>query len=145
MISKAPALLRSASTRIAYRLTGYEIARCADCRFEFHDAFHGGGGDDGTFGQDYYEGVQREAFTAQFGDYTLDPSVPVYDRWLSRIAERVPAGRILDVGSALGTFLKIAEGRGWTPEGVEIAAHAQPVRPPPTITTSVRSSPRWRG
>jgi SAM-dependent methyltransferase len=53
-----------------------------------------------------------------------DPSAPVYQHWLGRIEDRIPKGRILDVGSALGTFLKIAEGRGWTPQGVEISRFA---------------------
>jgi SAM-dependent methyltransferase len=115
---------RSRATRITYALTGYRIAQCDSCRFEFHDGFRGGGGEEGTFSQDYYEGVQREAFEAQFGDYMKDPSVPVYDRWLSRIEERMRPGKILDVGSALGTFLKVAEKRGWKPEGVEISRFA---------------------
>ena len=115
---------RSKTTRITYALTGYRIAQCDSCRFEFHDGFLGGGGEEGTFSQDYYEGVQREAFEAQFGDYMKDRSVPVYDRWLARIEERMRPGRILDIGSALGTFLKVAEKRGWKPEGVEISRFA---------------------
>lgn len=117
-------LCRSASTRVVYPLTGYRIAACAECGFQFHDGFRGGGGSDGTFSQDYYQGVQREAFEAQFGDYTRDPSVPVYDQWLTRIEHRMRPGRVLDVGSALGTFLKIAERRGWKPVGVEISRFA---------------------
>jgi 2-polyprenyl-3-methyl-5-hydroxy-6-metoxy-1,4-benzoquinol methylase len=66
----------------------------------------------------------EKAFEKQFGDYMQDPSAPVYARWLDRIAAHGARGRILDIGSALGTFLKIAETRGFTPEGVEISAFA---------------------
>jgi len=123
-VSEPCPLCRSPRTRVVYPLTGYRIAACEECGFLFHDAFRGGGGADGTFSKDYYEGVQRDAFDAQFGDYTKDPSVPVYTRWLSHVEDNMRPGRILDVGSALGTFLKIAEGRGWKPVGVEISQFA---------------------
>jgi 2-polyprenyl-3-methyl-5-hydroxy-6-metoxy-1,4-benzoquinol methylase len=76
------------------------------------------------FSEDYYQVRHREAFKTQFDNYEQDPSAPVYRHWLERIEAIVPKGRILDVGSALGTFLKIAESRGWTPQGVEISRFA---------------------
>lgn len=115
---------KSPATRRKYRLTGYDIAMCGACGFEFHAGFKGGGGDDGMFSQDYYQVRHQEAFKAQYGDYMKDPSATVYEHWLERLEAMVPAGRILDVGSALGTFLKIAERRGWKPQGVEISKFA---------------------
>ncbi|HEY6219134.1 MAG TPA: methyltransferase domain-containing protein [Gemmatimonadaceae bacterium] len=117
-------LCASVDTHVEYRLTGYRIASCAGCGFEFHDEFQGGGGDKEMFSADYYRVRHREAFDRQFDDYSRDPSVRVYRHWLERIESRIPVGRILDVGSALGTFLKIAEGRGWSPQGVEISQFA---------------------
>lgn len=117
-------LCKSPDVRVEYELTGYRIAECAACRFEYHDSFVGGGGDDEMFSEAYYRERHRDAFEAQFDDYTRDPSAPVFNRWLERIEQTIPKGRILDVGSALGTFLKIAEGRGWTPQGVEISRFA---------------------
>ncbi len=76
------------------------------------------------FGEDYYRVQHREAFQAQFEDCFKDPSAPVYDRWLREIERLSPPGRILDVGSALGTFLRVAQRRGWRPEGVEISRFA---------------------
>jgi 2-polyprenyl-3-methyl-5-hydroxy-6-metoxy-1,4-benzoquinol methylase len=110
--------------RIEYELTGYRIAICNACRFEYHDGFGGGGDEEGMFSEDYYQVVQRDAFKTQFEDYERDPSAPVYRRWLERMEGIVPKGHLLDVGSALGTFLKIAESRGWKPEGVEISKFA---------------------
>lgn len=120
-----PCLLCSSERcQITYELGGYRIAECRGCGFEYQPDFHGGGGEEGMFSQDYYRVLQQEAFEAQFDDYVKDASAPVYRRWLQRIEEKIPPGRILDVGSALGTFLKIAEGRGWKPQGVEISRFA---------------------
>jgi 2-polyprenyl-3-methyl-5-hydroxy-6-metoxy-1,4-benzoquinol methylase len=76
------------------------------------------------FSEAYYRCRHHEAFEAQFDDYHRDPSAGVYQHWLGRIEERLARGGILDVGSALGTFLKIAQERGWTPQGVEISRFA---------------------
>ena len=117
-------LCKSGNVRVEYELTGYRIAVCEDCGFEYQDGFRGGGGDEGMFSQDYYRVRHQEAFGAQFDDYARDPSAGVYRHWLGRIEEKVSKGSILDVGSALGTFLKIAEERGWKPQGVEISRFA---------------------
>ncbi len=117
-------LCKSAGVRVKYQLTGYHIAECGNCGLEYNDGFRGGGDDAGVFSQGYYTVAQEDAFKTQFDDYTQDPSAPVYRQWLERIEQRVPVGRILDVGSALGTFLKIAETRGWKPQGVEISRFA---------------------
>ena len=112
-------LCKSAQVRVEYDLTGYQIAICGQCGFEYHDGFKGGGGDAEMFSEDYYRRVQRDAFAAQFDDYTKDPSAAVFAYWLGKMEAQVATGRVLDVGSALGTFLKIAETRGWSPQGVE--------------------------
>ena len=123
-MSESCPLCKSERYRTTYELTGYRIASCLDCGFEYQPGFRGGGEDNGMFSEDYYRVLQQEAFETQFADYARDPSADVYRRWLQRIEERIPPGRILDVGSALGTFLKIAEGRGWEPQGVEISTFA---------------------
>jgi 2-polyprenyl-3-methyl-5-hydroxy-6-metoxy-1,4-benzoquinol methylase len=76
------------------------------------------------FSADYYQKQHEKAFEQQFGDYTKDPSAGIYAHWLDRIAEHGGKGRIVDIGSALGTFLKIAESKGFQPEGVEISKFA---------------------
>ena len=115
-------LCKSAATRVEYELTDYRISVCDTCGFEYHDGF--GGGETEMFSADYYQVRHREAFQAQFGDFTQDASASVYRHWLDVIEARAPAGRLLDVGAALGTFLKIAESRGWKAEGVEISRFA---------------------
>jgi SAM-dependent methyltransferase len=118
-------LCRSPRTRVSYQLTGYRIVVCDDCGFEFHDGFTGGGGAGDLFSAEYYTERHGTAFGSQLaGDYARDPSAPVYARWLDVIAARSGPGRILDVGSALGTFLAMARDRGFTPRGVEISQFA---------------------
>ena len=117
-------LCKCEDTRVHYRLSAHSIAVCTRCGFEYYPGFPGGGGDQETFSEEYYRKRHKDAFRAQFRDYMQDPSAPAYQRWLGRIEARIPKGRILDIGSALGTFLKIAEGRGWTPQGVEISRFA---------------------
>ena len=115
---------KSPDTRVRYELTGYRIATCRACGFEFHDGFRGGGGETDVFSAEYYTGRHGAAFGQQFDDYLRDPSAPVYTAWLDRIAARIGTGKILDVGCALGTFLKIAESKGFAPEGVELSTFA---------------------
>lgn len=115
---------KSPDTKVTYPLTDYRIAECRRCGFEFHDGFAGGGGDGELFSAAYYSKQHEKAFAQQFDDYLRDPSAGVYARWLDRIVSLRGAGRILDVGCALGTFLKIAEARGFSPQGVEISRFA---------------------
>ena len=120
-------ICRSPDTRVRYQLTGYRIAGCKQCGFEFHDGFKGGGGDRDMFSAEYYTERHGSAFGTQLaGDYERDPSAPVYGRWLREIASRLPGGSgcILDVGCALGTFLAMARDRGFEPRGVEISQFA---------------------
>lgn len=120
-------ICRSPDTRVHYQLTGYRIAECRRCGFEFHDGFKGGGGDRDMFSAEYYTERHGSAFGSQLtGDFERDPSVPVYGRWLGEIASRLPVGRgrILDVGCALGTFLAMARDRGLDAHGVEISQFA---------------------
>jgi 2-polyprenyl-3-methyl-5-hydroxy-6-metoxy-1,4-benzoquinol methylase len=123
-MAEACPVCKASDTYIKYAFGDYAIARCRVCDLDFHDAFGGGGGEQDTFSEDYYKNVQGPAFEQQFGDYTRDPSAPVYSRWLEIIKARVGPGHILDVGCALGTFLKIAESKGFAPEGVEISRFA---------------------
>lgn len=124
MTTEACPFCKSANTAVEYPLTGYAIAKCRQCNFEYHDHFKGGGGDADMFSADYYKKQHEKAFEQQFGDYTKDPSAGVYAHWLDRIAAQVGPGRIVDIGSALGTFLKIAESKGFKAEGVEISKFA---------------------
>lgn len=66
----------------------------------------------------------REAFEPHRLDPWQDPSVPAFQKWLDRVEERCPVGRLLDVGCAFGTFLIVAAERGWEVHGVEVSRYA---------------------
>lgn len=112
------------SSRTKYRLRGYRIDECTSCGLQFNADFRGGGGNDDLFSEDYYKTRHREAFASQFDDYRSDASFPVYVEKLVEIERHIRPGRVLDVGSALGTFLLAARDRGWEPHGVEISEFA---------------------
>lgn len=123
-MTEACPLCNSADSRITYTLDQHNIAECVSCGFEFHAHFRGGGDDDQMFSDHYYRVVQKDAFEAQFADHKADPSAPVFGKWLDWIEARHGKGRLLDVGSALGTFLKIAQDRGFDVQGVELSRFA---------------------
>ena len=107
-----------------FALVGYEIHHCSSCDTEFNASFAGGGADGQLFDRTYYEVRHKEAFADQFNDYRRDPSAPVFLARLRQIEARVGVGSVLDVGSGLGTFLRLARDNGWHAEGVEVSAFA---------------------
>lgn len=111
----------SEATKVRYALSTYRIAACGECGLQFNADFQGGGEQNGTFNEDYYRQQHEAAFAAQFGDISTDPSFVVYRHWLEHIEREHKVGRLLDVGSGLGTFLRLACDRGWQAQGVEIS------------------------
>lgn len=107
---------------LAFCLGSYDIVRCERCGLEFNEKFFDGSTAGSIFDEHYYKDVQHSAFRDQFDNFDKDPSVRNFDKYLAIMEDRVRKGRILDVGSALGTFLKVAENRGWEPHGVEVSA-----------------------
>jgi 2-polyprenyl-3-methyl-5-hydroxy-6-metoxy-1,4-benzoquinol methylase len=105
-------------------LPTYSVVECTQCGFLYNASFCGGGQDGELFSESYYRNVHADAFRDQLEDYRNDPSARVFESWLERVEQMIAVGRVLDVGSALGTFLKMAEQRGWQPQGVEISRFA---------------------
>lgn len=77
--------------------------------------------------QEHYLG-EREAIVQKYGPILRGerghPRDANYDQELRAIAEIVPTGRLLDVGSHCGFFLRRARGMGWELTGVEPSANA---------------------
>lgn len=77
-----------------------------------------------TFSEQYYLDAHADAFRGQKESYQDDPSIPAFVQGLERMEGLLRrTGKILDVGSAFGTFLKIAQSRGWEPYGVELSEY----------------------
>jgi 2-polyprenyl-3-methyl-5-hydroxy-6-metoxy-1,4-benzoquinol methylase len=111
---------REHSLRVGLPITGGHILRCKACGTlqvaprptseavaELYDA-------------DYYEG-----FIAGAGMVGGNTEVsPVLRLRLNEIERRIPKGRLLDVGSGLGLFVKHAHDQGWDAVGLEPSAWA---------------------
>lgn len=100
--------------------SGYLIVRCARCSFLFVDppptaaALH----------QFYQQGAYYAGSELGYGDYLGQRSQheQLARRRLEQIERIVPTrGALLDVGCAAGFFLHVAQRRGWTVSGVELA------------------------
>ena len=106
----------------SYSLESYNLVACRDCGTQFNETYYVNQRfRDGLFEKGYYDSVQSQAFKNRLDEYQNDPSVKVYDRYLHIVEDKlgVKPGNVLDVGSAFGTFLKVASNRGWKPHGVE--------------------------
>jgi SAM-dependent methyltransferase len=53
-----------------------------------------------------------------------DARAAMWRRRFDRVLGDYPAGRLLDVGAGIGTFLAIARDRGWSVEGTEVSTTA---------------------
>jgi SAM-dependent methyltransferase len=113
--------------RPSLRFQDYRLVECADCKTIFNETyFLSEEFRNGLFEKDYYDAVQSQAFKDRLHNYRQDPSVKVYDHYLSLLEKQFTEapGDVLDVGSAFGTFLKVANNRGWRPFGVEYSAYS---------------------
>jgi len=78
----------------------------------------------GIFSDEYYNEVQKEAFEHARNPKERDASAPLYEAGLSVVESRNGKGRVLDVGCAFGSFLRLAEQRGWEVSGVELSHYS---------------------
>ena len=111
--------------RPCYELTKHRIVGCARCGMLFNETFHEDAAfREGLFEKEYYDDVQSQAFRNRLDGIAHDPSVSVYRHYLEEAEKTVAPGRVLDVGCAFGTFLKVARDRGWQPSGVEVSQYS---------------------
>jgi 2-polyprenyl-3-methyl-5-hydroxy-6-metoxy-1,4-benzoquinol methylase len=96
------------------------IVQCRRCRLVYTSPRF-------TAPQAHYLG-EREAIVKKYGPIlrgeAAHPRDANYDQELRAIAEMIPAGRLLDVGSHCGFFLRRARGMGWDLTGIEPSANA---------------------
>jgi 2-polyprenyl-3-methyl-5-hydroxy-6-metoxy-1,4-benzoquinol methylase len=111
----------------SFVLDQYNLVKCQVCGTQFNETFYiDKTFRDGLFEKDYYDDVQSQAFKDRLDNYTNDPSVSVYEHYLTILEEQlgISPGNVLDVGSAFGTFLKVASNHGWKPHGVEYSQYS---------------------
>jgi len=111
--------------KLRFSLSKHKIVECESCGVLFNETFY----DSEEFRMnlfegEYYDEVQSQAFQNRLEKFENDPSVKVYRRYLEIVERNIGRGRVLDVGCAFGTFLKVATDRGWEPAGVEISKYS---------------------
>lgn len=107
----------SGDSRLLFRKWHFSIVQCVDCGLVYVNprGFR-------IEADDYFEGPYLSTIEK---DGRLDANISgLYSEIADNLARRVPPGRLLDVGCAMGHFLGFAKSRGWDVEGVECSAYA---------------------
>jgi SAM-dependent methyltransferase len=107
----------STDTRLVLQKWSYRIVQCVDCGLVYVNprAFR-------IEADDYFEGPYLSTIEKEG---QLDPGIgTIYGEIIYNLSSRVPLGKLLDVGCAMGHFLDFAKRYGWEVEGVECSPYA---------------------
>jgi SAM-dependent methyltransferase len=107
----------SNETRLVFQKWSFRIVQCVDCGLTFVNprAFR-------IEADDYFEGPYLSTIEK---DGQLDTGIgSLYGEIIYNVNDRVPLGKLLDVGCAMGHFLGFAKRYGWEVEGVECSPYA---------------------
>jgi len=101
---------------------GFDLYRCKKCNLMFVWPVS----PDFTkiYSKDYFSGAKD---SLGYADYEGDREITlgVFKTYLENIEKHYPKrGKLLDVGSATGHFLELANKHGWEAKGIEISAYA---------------------
>jgi 2-polyprenyl-3-methyl-5-hydroxy-6-metoxy-1,4-benzoquinol methylase len=101
-----------------YALNEVKVVRCSDCGLVFNDLFL----------TDHHKRSIYDDFGSEFELPVYETLAEVYrvqfETYISLIEEFTTPGRLLDIGCAVGYFLKVARARGWQARGIDISAPA---------------------
>ncbi|MGE4609358.1 MAG: class I SAM-dependent methyltransferase [Myxococcota bacterium] len=98
---------------------GFLILRCVGCQNGFLPAESVPADLEDLYSHEYFEGDQGAGYPSYLADAALLERN--FERRVAWLSEFVEPGRVLDVGTAYGFFLKAAKAAGWDTMGVEIA------------------------
>ena len=100
---------------------GFVFLQCLDCKFIFADA-------SGINLSEYYNNANylHDKVGKGYVDYEADkaPMAKIYAGLLNRIKSFCSGKRLLDLGTASGYFLDVANRNGYAAEGIEINSSA---------------------
>ncbi len=105
-------------SKFIFKKDGKSFARCLSCGLIYQESAPVAEETEGYYQKGYYEsfGERNKAI--------LEARVSLYDDFLSRAAPYYQTGRLLDIGSGWGHFLKKAKTEGWEVWGVEPSKEA---------------------
>jgi SAM-dependent methyltransferase len=98
---------------------GFLMLRCATCENGFLPEESIPKDLEDLYSREYFEGIQSAGYPSYLADAALLERN--FDRRVAWLGGFVEPGRLLDVGTAYGFFLKSAKAAGWDATGVEIA------------------------
>ena len=107
----------SNETRLVFHKWKFSIVQCVECGLVYVNprAFR-------IEEDDYFKGAYMSTMEK---DGRIDPCIEgLYSEILYNLSNRVPLGRLLDVGCAMGHFIGFAKRYGWEVEGVECSPYA---------------------
>ncbi len=112
-----------------YRLTRFDIRRCATCEQVFMHPLPSEAEIVALFAHLYRDGKGsvpelRDYYAACFDASPASPVVRMSRSWLQAIARYAPGGRLLDIGCGTGIFCHVARDYGWEPTGIDEADEA---------------------
>lgn len=129
MIEKRTCSLCGAQNKlkIKYVLPEFNVLQCQKCGLLTRGTVFDSEEVKKIYSQDYFCKLQKDYFSAGISQ-GLGSSLRVDDfkNRLKKISQytKLPKGKILDVGSATGVFLKISKDKGWETTGVEVSKYA---------------------
>jgi SAM-dependent methyltransferase len=115
---------RDGNPQTKWEVRGYRIGECRSCGHRFVAQSVSPAVLAATYGHEYYEGG---AASGGYEDYLarIDARMAGFRERLDYVEKYLrPPASVLDVGCAVGLFLRVAEESGWTAMGVEHSAWA---------------------
>ncbi len=121
-------LCHSDRSRRLYDLDRMTVIRCDDCGFVYSQADIAPSTIESLYGEEYYRRRSQYYFENAVTDgsaHQRDGSTDAFQHGLDLLAQHRPGkGRLLDLGCAIGVFVKLAEQNGWDAQGVDISKFA---------------------
>lgn len=103
-----------------YKADGFDIVKCRSCGLVYRNIILDSREAAGLYGESYFTDEQKNYF---FNKH--DEKIKIFQDRLKRIESVFhKKGKILDIGCAIGTFLKTAVDLGWEGEGVDVSEYA---------------------
>jgi len=113
-------LCKKMDWNVLYRLGKFNIVQCRSCSLIFRDIY--------LTAESSKELYSKSYFTDEQADYFFNYPEAKEELFRDRAKTLQPYisknGRLLDIGCAIGTFLKIARECGWDTKGVETSEYA---------------------
>ncbi len=102
---------------------GWHLYRCTTCRHLWVSPLPTEQELIAFYDRGYFQGDPSKR---GYADYDADKQSVKKDfiRSLEEIEQRIPNGRLLDIGAATGFFCQVAKERGWEVQGVELSDYA---------------------